>query len=100
MVARFFGSHGAKHWRKVAQLSPLICPISDRRVAVRGRKIFLSHAAKKYKYNCSRADPENCFGRGTLDLGRRRRRRETPKTFRGMSWNLEVGRGFIPSPVD
>ena len=28
------------------------------------------------------ADPENCFGRSTLDLSRRRRRSETPKALR------------------
>jgi len=35
------------------------------------------------------ADPENCFGRSTLDLSRRRQQSETPK-----------GRKFTPYPVD
>ena len=33
----------------------------------------------------SGADPENCFGRGTLDLSRQRQRSETPKVLRGVS---------------
>ena len=37
----------------------------------------------------------NCFGRGTLDLSRRRRRSETRKALRGEVWE-----GFTSSPAD
>ena len=39
------------------------------------------------------ADPENCFGRGTLDL--RLRQSETPNALRD-----DVGQRVYPSPAD
>jgi len=41
------------------------------------------------------ADPENCFGRGTLDLSRRRRRSETPNWA---LWGGDVWAGALPTP--
>jgi len=44
----------------------------------------------------SGADPENCFGRGTLDLSRQRQRSETPKVLRGRC----LGRRFTPAQAE